>query len=442
MEFFRGWIRMAGMAAKTPPAPAAPKQARNPVSRKQVEIVLSRSVAAGSLVFAAQTVSPLLSQWRESNPIWLLISGVGIVGSLIFALICSILVRFVRPAHGIVAIVFVAVLITWPFDVVTPHSPADNQWLYYLINVATSTAAIAFSARLSSIYLFVVPAIYGIVRMTPAGGGEMVAAAILDSVYSIILGGAVVVLITLLRYTATNVDIAQSAALERYGHAVRHHATEVERVQVDSIVHDSVLTTFISAARAYTPEGMALSAAMAGNAIGYLHDAALVQPDDGSTVRLRAVAQRIVDAASGMTRPFQVRTVDVGPRSVPASVGEAVVSAATQAMVNSIQHAGESQRIKRWVAIKGIRPGGILVEVGDNGAGFDSSSMPSERLGVRVSIIERVANAGGVASIISTPNHGATVTVKWPAPKTAIPVISDVDPLLFGTDGTKRGADS
>ncbi|MDQ1551660.1 MAG: hypothetical protein QOD50_1082 [Actinomycetota bacterium] len=410
---------MAGMPARPAADVRAPaqKQARNPVSRKQVEIVLSRSVAAGSLVFAAQTAGPLLSQSKESNPTWLLIASVAIVASLLIALLCSILVRFVRISHGVVALVFVVVLVTWPFDVVTPHSPTDNQWLYYLLTVGTSTAAIAFPTRWSATYLFAVPSLYGIVRMTPPGGAEPIPAAILDSVYSIILGGAVVVLITMLRQTATNVDIAQSAALERYGHAVRHHATEVERVQVDSIVHDSVLTTLLSAARAYSPEAKELAAVMAGNAIGYLHDAALVQPDDGSTVRLRAIAQRVADAAGGMSRPIQVRMSEVGPRSIPTSAGEAIVAASTQAMVNSVQHAGDSPRVKRWVAIKGLRPGGIQVEVGDNGAGFDAERVPTERLGVRVSIVERVGNAGGLARVESAPHRGATITVLWPAPK-------------------------
>jgi hypothetical protein len=431
---------MAGMPSKTAPRSApAQKQARNPVSRKQVEIVLSRSVAAGSLVFAAQTVSPLLSQYKESNHTWLMITGIAIVATLVLALVCSILVRYVRSSQGLVALVFVGALVTWPFDVVTPHSPTDNQWLYYLLTVGTSTAAIAFPTRWSAAYLFIVPSIYGIVRMTPPGGGEPVPEAILDSVYSIILGGAVVVLITMLRQTATNVDVAQSAALERYGHAVRHHATEVERVQVDSIVHDSVLTTLLSAARAYSPEAKALASVMAGNAIGYLHDAALVQPDDGSTVRLRAVAQRISDAATSLARPFQVRAVDVGPRSIPASVGEAIVAAATQAMVNSVQHAGESPRVKRWVAIKGLRPGGIQVEIGDNGAGFDAESIPTERLGLRVSIVERVGNAGGLAKIASSPNRGAIISVQWPAPKSAVKPANDPDSgLLTRESGSAR----
>jgi signal transduction histidine kinase len=197
-------------------------------------------------------------------------------------------------------------------------------------------------------------------------------------------------------------------------------------------VHDSVLTTLISAARAYSPEAMELTAAMAGNAIGHLHDAALVQPDDGTTVRLRAVAKRISDAAGGMSPPFQIRRIEVGSRSIPVSAGEAVYSAAVQAMVNSIQHGGDSPNIERWVSMRSARPGGIEVEVGDSGRGFVVDSVPTERLGVRVSIIERVTNAGGSVVIESAPDEGARVRVRWPIAS------AETDQQLIAKDEASR----
>ena len=406
------------MSTSSPPVSAPPlKPPRNAISRKQVDIVLSRSVAAGSLLFSAQMILPLLGQYEEANELWTIIIVGSFVITLVAALICSILVRFVRTSMTLNALVLVVALITWPFAVIHPHVSADNHWLYYLLNVGTSMATIAFSTRLASVYLVVVPVIYGLVRITPAGGSEEVAHAVLDSIYSIILGGGVVVLVTMLRQTATNVDRAQSAALERYGHAVRHHATEIERVQVDSIVHDSVLTTLISAARAYSPEAQELAGGMASNAIGYLHEAALVQPDDGSTTRLRIVAERITDAAKGMVPPFRVQTTDLGPRSIPATVGEAIFAAAMQAMFNSIQHGGLEAGVERWITIHGVRAGGLEVEIGDTGRGFATESVPTERLGVRVSIIERVTNAGGIAKIVSAPDKGTVVTVRWPSPQ-------------------------
>jgi signal transduction histidine kinase len=435
MGFFPDWIRMAVMASSPGPRSASQlKQVRNPISLKQVDKVLSRSVAVGSLVFGAQTVGALMSQVKQASPLWGTIVVSALCASFILALALSFLGRFVRTAHGIVAAVFVIALLSWPFAVLHPHPDADNYWLYFILTVGTSTAAIAFSTRAATAYLFVVPIAYGIIRITPAGGSASVPLAALDAIYAIILGGAVIVIITMLRQTATNVDGAQSTALERYGHAVRQHATEVERVQVDSIVHDSVLTTLISAARAYTPEGQELAAVMAGNAIGHLHDAALVQPDDGTTVRLRAIAKRITDSAATMSPPFRVRSGEIGSRSIPMSAGEAVYSATVQAMVNSIQHAGDSPEIERRVSLRGVRPGGIEVEISDNGRGFTLDAVPTERLGVRISIIERVTNSGGSVSIVSSPNNGAVVTVRWPLERTAAQDAADADADALGAD--------
>jgi signal transduction histidine kinase len=430
------------MTTTNQPLRTAPqlKQPRNPISRKQIERVLSRSVAIGSLVFAAQTVPSFLAQYHEADPLWIEVIVASLVISLISGFVFSLIDRHVQMAHGIVAAVVVIALYTWPFAILVPHSPNDNHWLYYLLNVGSSTAAIAFSWRIATTYLFVVPSIYGIVRMTPAGGSEAVPHAILDSVYSIIFGSAVLIIITMLRATATSVDIAQGTALERYGHAVRQHATEMERVQVDSIVHDSVLTTLISAARAYTPEARKLAAEMAGNAIGHLHDAALTQPDEGTTVRLRAVAARISDAARSMVPPFEVRTNEVGTRAVPTSAGEVIYSAAVQAMINSIQHAGDSDEILRWIGIKSVRPGGIEVEIGDTGKGFRLEGVPRERLGVRVSIIELVTNSGGSVVVKSEPGHGTVVTIRWPARVTRqAPLLDEIgSDLLAGEPEDER----
>ncbi|MFB9642890.1 sensor histidine kinase [Agromyces lapidis] len=59
--------------------------------------------------------------------------------------------------------------------------------------------------------------------------------------------------------------------------------------------------------------------------------------------------------------------------------------------------------------------GGCVIEIADNGVGFDPGRVPSERLGLRVSIEERIANVGGNSEIASRPGHGTTVTLAWPA---------------------------
>ena len=85
-------------------------------------------------------------------------------------------------------------------------------------------------------------------------------------------------------------------------------------------------------------------------------------------------------------------------------------------MVNSMQHADEPGRsTRRELRIRGVRAGGCVIEVADNGTGFDRHDVPDERLGLRVSIEERISNAGGAAEIVSRPGQGTTVAIAWPA---------------------------
>jgi signal transduction histidine kinase len=391
------------------------KPHRSPVSSAQVETVLSRCVAIFSALFGLQAIPAVIQQFDETMPLWGMAVVTAFYASLAVGLITSLLQRWVRPAQSLIAIVYLVALQTWPLAVVHPApASAGSYWLYLVLTVATASAAIGLNTVIATTYLFVVPIIYGLIRLTPSGGGARWSQVVLDSSYAIILGGTIMVIVTMLRYAATSVDTAQATALDRYSHAVRQHATEVERVQVDSIVHDSVLTTLLSAARAYTPEAKQLSADMAASAIGHLREAALVVPDDGSTVRLTVLARRVTDAANTLGRRFELRTRNVGSRSIPVLAAEAVFSAAMQAMVNSQQHAGGHDEVTRWLTIRGVPPTGIEVEVGDTGAGFEIDEVPRERIGVRVSIVERLANAGGTAAIVSRPGEGTVVTIRWP----------------------------
>ena len=403
------------MATSGPPVRTLPAGKRSPISRLQIDGLISRLVAAFAVVFGLQTLPVLFSQIGDSNPVWGAIAVPALYASYVVILISALAQRWVVASNLVSSVLFLVVLGTWPIAVTDPGSSDGSvYWVSFLLTLATATATVGFSLPVATIYLVTVPTIYGLIRLTPAGGGVRPLDATLETVYAILIGGAVVLIIALLRQAAAAVDVAQSAALDRYSLAVHAHATEVERVQVDSIVHDSVLTTLLSAARAYTPESKALAARMAGNAIGHLREAALVNPDDGSTVRLSSVQRRISEAAASMSAPFELRTRGVSAHSMPLQAAEAVYSAAVQAMVNSLQHAGQDPRVSRWVAVRGALPSGIEVEVGDTGAGFSFVDLPAERMGLRVSIVERVTNAGGAVEIDSAVDEGTVISIRWP----------------------------
>jgi signal transduction histidine kinase len=394
--------------------PAFGRPVRNPLSLLRVEVAGARLTALVGVVFFLQSVPLQMAQLPNASPVWRVVILVALIGSLAACVVAAISRRFVRPTYLTFTIVYVVVLVSWPFAVQSVDvaiADRGNYWLYLLLTIAAAMATVSMKPIFALAYTVLTPVIYGVIRLTPAGGEADPSQAALDSVYSILLGGGILILVTVLRAAASGVDIAQQNALARYSHAVRQHATEAERVQVDSIVHDSVLTTLLSAARAFSPEAKALAATMAGNAIGHLQEAVAVAPDSEATVSGEVVAHRIVDAAETMSERFAVRLLANEWCEIPVTVADAAYSASVQAMINSLQHAGPG--VDRWLEIRSRGHQAFTIEIGDRGEGFDPTLIPTERLGVRVSILERVTSAGGRARIDSAPGEGTVITLEW-----------------------------
>ncbi len=398
------------------------KPPRTPLSRAKIETVISRSVAGVAVVFSLQSLPMFQSQLEQRDEFWALALA-GAFGLAVIALVVtSIVKRGVAFAATAVAALYFIELLTWPLLMNDPSLVLhDAPWLWYLCTVATSCAAIAFSRVWAAAYTVIIPVIYGVLRTFPAGGDKDISLAAIDAVYAILLGFVVLIIITILRQATAAVDIAQTNALTKYAVAVRQHATELERVEVDSIVHDSVLTTLLSAASADTPAASALAASMAHEAISRLSDAGAVQagpvhPGDEAVIPLARLSDRIREAAQAFACPFTVVEEEIEYLNLPVHASEALYSASVQAMVNSTQHAGPAgAELTRTLVIKANRQGGCTVEISDDGVGFDPTLVPRDRLGLRVSILDRVSGAGGAVSVRSRVGEGTTITIDWPS---------------------------
>jgi signal transduction histidine kinase len=114
---------------------------------------------------------------------------------------------------------------------------------------------------------------------------------------------------------------------------------------------------------------------------------------------------------------------------VPVPVAVAMSYAVREALANVESHAGTGEA---WVEVSLGPPGGepelnggteavasLEVTVRDAGAGFDPARVDPVRLGLRRSIIERLAEWGGRASIRSAPGEGTVVSLRWTAPALA-----------------------
>ncbi|WIB14547.1 ATP-binding protein [Curtobacterium sp. MCPF17_050] len=393
------------------------RSVRATITQASLDRAFTILMAIAAIGFGAVNTPSLFKQLPLLDAFWAPATTI-VVGLSLLAVGASAFVqRWAQPAQILCALLFFVALVTFPLTVREPLSAAEIPWPWWLCNVGTIAASLSFATWRAAVYNALVPVVYIVLRLSPAGGAVGLQRALLDGVYTAVLGTAALVLIVVLRRAAAAVDVAQATAVRRYSRAIREHATEVERVQVDAIVHDSVLTTLLSAARADTPEAKTLAARMARNAIDHLAAAAADGPGEDPAVPFSALRDRIVTSVTTLAAPVEVRSVPSDGPAVPTSAADALASAALQAAVNSVQHAGTD--VHRWVTIDAA-DGSIRVEVADDGAGFDQRAVPAARLGVRRSIIERMAAADGVAEVLSAPGCGTRVVLRWPAPQPAL----------------------
>ncbi|PPL19498.1 sensor histidine kinase [Microterricola pindariensis] len=412
------------VAASTVAPPARGGTGIRAISAAKIEVIAARAVGIFGIVFGLQCLPIMFRQLPDLDRGWADAVNLAVFGGLILVAVASVFNRFVRLATSWVAIAYLGALLVWPLTVVdTAPFATQASWLWFLCTVATACAAVAFPVVWAAAYTVIVPVVYGALRTLPSGGSADTALAALDALYAIMLGLVVLIIITMLRQAASAVDVAQIAALSSYTTAVRQHATELERIEVDAIVHDSVLTTLLSAANARTDADGELAARMAREAIAKVDAASSVLPGSDRAVPVAHLERRLRAAVAGFSAPV---SVSVGPllgHTLPAQAAEALYSAAVQALVNSLQHAGGNgseqalrRPVRRSLTMHVDASGMVRLAIADSGVGFDVDATPAARIGVRVSILERISSVGGVARVQSARGAGTTIVLAWPAP--------------------------
>ena len=248
--------------------------------------------------------------------------------------------------------------------------------------------------------------------LTAAYAGRIPAShSVIDGAGFALLSCSLVAGMKVLRARADRADKAEHKAQLSFEAKNRHEALEKERTATDSLLHDSVLATLLSAAGGETP-GRARS--MAASALQIISDT-----DDHPVMHARTVKWQ--DAVAKRRHEWDMfrshALIDLSAELdvvLPPASADALLAAALQALTNSVKHAGPASR--RTATATMLPDGGVEITVSDNGKGFNASAISEERLGVRVSILENVHQAGGAAHIRSVPGEGTTVTLRWQPP--------------------------
>lgn len=388
-------------------------------TQARVERIIGVVVALGFAVLGVQAFLNALGSTQESPP-WHLALMIGVFAPLALTILACATGIGVRVCAGLLAVVLPLALIAWPIATAGRGADAganaavtvtEQPWIWYLLNIATVAAVMAFRMPLQIAWAVLVPVLYAVARIVQLDAdAAATAAVILDAVFAMILAGVVIALGWMLRTVALGIDRARRDAVDSYAAAAAADAVETERIAVAALMHDSVLAALIAAERAETPREEALAAAMAREALTRLanadHDSGEGSDDP---VAPAGIAAGIQAAARELGAALTVRAEVASDAGVlPGRVARALVLAATQAIANAVQHAGAAGL---QVTVQ-ARAAGIRVRIADAGGGFDPAAIPEDRLGIRGSIVARTAAVGGRARVQTTAS-GTVVTLEW-----------------------------
>ncbi len=418
-------------------------------TRRRIERIAAIAAAVGCFVLGIQAFFIALGNNAGLRPGWTVPLLTIVFGSLVIMCGACFFRATARAATGAFAVIYIVMLAIWPLATAGAVPAATPEpWPWYLINVATIAAVIAFPFPLQLAWTIATPVLYGIVRVVQGGFRvEYLLAAVFEVPYSLILGGLLMTLVTIFRRMASGVDRERARTVAAYAQAAEAQAAQEERVAVSALMHDSVLAALIAAERADGPRARSLAMSMAREALEGLADTGTPSGGiDPQPATMKSLARGIQASLADLGLRLQVRVeaADDEP-TIPGTIAAAMIRAATQAAANAIQHAdgvGLEATVRRPVDLPreavidadaprsfdgesgeeadapseagddSPRLAAVEVVVSDKGPGFDVDAVPDDRLGISASILARIAAIDGEAVIDSGP-HGTVVTLRW-----------------------------
>lgn len=292
-------------------------------------------------------------------------------------------------------------------------------WLVQFPGVPALALVVALRFRLAWAHLIVATVL---VRTANHLGlyGEPAVSMLLSALLTIGLTGLFVAIAMAMATTAQTLDRTREEAIAAVVSSASETAREAERARYDALIHDRVISCLL-AMRAGSPERR-----LVDNARDALAEMDAWQRGEVGSVRpvpavelrgrLRYAATRIDEAvdlgvelaaetepAAGVPEPDGV--------AYPPEVADAVVDAMSEALRNSVRHAGPD--VDRAV-VGELARSDLWIAVIDDGAGFDPAAVDGRRYGIEEGIRGRMnALAGGGVELRSEIGRGTMVRLSW-----------------------------
>lgn len=386
-------------------------------ARARLERLLYSSVGLAALIYGGVLYpgsggisgqTPQLEVWYAAALV-----GVAIMMPVALGVLTWVLPRrTVRRLAGSTALLFLFGMMAFPWGLSTP-TLADNAipWYQGIHALHGMIAAIAWQRRGVWLYGLSQGVAIGVVQQMVRD--DAAKAAFLDGV------GSLVFIIILMAATmgvmgaADRLDHASALARAQAARTAATRTREREETRINAMVHDDIMSVLLTASRENPPESLGDQARIAIASI-----ASLETRDASSRVYSnRETAVALLDVIQRVAPSTEVARHEAGDVDVPADVVTALCDALAEALRNSVRHAGlDGGDVPRHVTIA-ADDRGLVVTMQDDGKGFNTRTVQSRRLGIRLSIIERMSMVeGGSGDVASRVGEGTTVTLTWVRP--------------------------
>ena len=354
--------------------------------------ILAQSAVTGGLwtwtaataTFAPMVVAALLSPWLTPRAIRIL-AGVAAVGQL-FALVTLVPVL----PGGLL-----------PEQYGTP-------WPLGATLVGSASAAVAWRSAITWPYVAVCVVLVWCDRFF-SSARPIADLATQDALHALLFTAMFTALALGIRRAGRQLDEESDRAAADTRRLATAEAQVRERGRIEALLHDSILVALLASAR--RPAHAPLAAREALDRLDDL-EARGSQDDAREPVDAREWLWRVQASTTALDPAARFTHEEQDATAVPADVAEAILEASAEALRNSVIHAGPASRA---VHVR-LGPARVEVTVIDDGRGFDVDAVDEARLGVRISIRDRMRGlTGGRAVVVSRPGLGTRVAIGWEA---------------------------
>lgn len=383
-----------------------------PIALRRVDELLARIFAVAAIVLSFDVVRNGFEQLPMLNALWFYTFMSAILLSLAGSFLAAFWLGAMRFWYRAIIFSTLAAMVFWPLQVVdTALLPNDfKPWVWWAVGFASLAATGAYKRNTAIIFLVLMPLVWLIVRISPFGASENFGIALEDSLYSFFFSTSVSLLVMFLRHRSAQVDsefeALSAARLERAFLDVM----QIERTKINSIVHDSVIASLDAAADANSEAERSAAAKAANEAIVRLEREAARDPMARETLSSQAFFESLKAAIERRSTFVLVKVKSPVDLQIPFEVAVAMAESTFQALNNSIVHAQNA--LNRRVVLSSSR-NSLKILIIDDGVGFRMSSVPKNRLGVRVAIFQRLESLGVKVNLQSSPGEGATWVFEW-----------------------------